>query len=100
MEVNVNKVLRNHCKLLHNRRESGLTKRQELIKLANSLRTDNYYVVSKIEPGQQKIITCVECKKETDLSESVEYGAAVQMFIERDGMCVGCYYKKTGEMVY
>ncbi len=78
----------------------GLTNKQKIIMTANSLRKDECYIVSKIEEGQQRIIICVKCKKETDLSESVEYGAAVAMFKARDGMCVSCYYKLTGNLVY
>ena len=77
-----------------------LTRKQQIIMTANSLRKDNCYIVNRIEEGQQKIIICVECKKETDLSESEEYGAAVRMFKVRDGMCVGCYHKLTGKLVY
>ena len=77
-----------------------LSSKQRIIMEANARRKDDCYVVSKIEEGQQRIITCVECKKDTDLSESVEYGAAVEMFRVRDGMCVGCYRKKTGKLVY
>ena len=61
---------------------------------------DNYYVVSKIKPGQKKIFKCPKCEKEIDLSESVEYGRAVSMFEQRDGMCVGCYYKETGVLLF
>ena len=39
-------------------------------------------------------------ERNVDLSESEEYGAAVAMFKNRDGMCVGCYYKLTGNLVY
>ena len=77
-----------------------LTRRQEMVMGANSLRTDNYYIVSKIEKGQQKIFTCKICRKDIDLTDSVEYGAAVAMFHRRDDMCVGCYYKLTGKLVY
>ena len=69
----------------------GLSNKQKMIMVANSLRKDDYYIVSKIEEGQQKIITCVKCKKETDLSESVEYGEAVKMFAVRNGMCMACH---------
>lgn len=79
---------------------SKLSNKQKIIMGANALRKDNCYIISKIEKGQQKIIVCVKCKKETDLTESVEYGAAVHMFEVRGGMCVGCYYKETGELVY
>jgi len=80
---------------------SKLTNRQKIVKVANAMRTDNHYVVSRIEKGQQKIFKCTgPCGKNFDLSESVEYGAAVAMFEARDGMCVGCYYKKTGVLLY
>jgi len=79
---------------------SRLTNKQEKIMATNSLRKDNYYIVSKREKGQQKIIKCKECKREFDLSESVEYGAAVEMFRARGGLCVGCYHKLTGKLVY
>lgn len=77
-----------------------LTKKQEIIKCANSSRTDNIFIVSKIKPGQQKIFRCLKCNEKFDLSESVEYGLAVEMFKKRDDMCVRCYYKKTGKLVY
>ena len=77
-----------------------LTNKQKMIATANSVRTDNCYIVSKREKGQQKIIVCIDCKKDFDLSESVEYGAAVRMFEVREGRCVGCHYKKTGDLVY
>ncbi|KKK42082.1 hypothetical protein LCGC14_2348870 [marine sediment metagenome] len=77
-----------------------LTRKQEVIKRINSLREDNYYIVSKIEKGQKAIFECSKCKKKFDLSNSVEYGAAVEMFKKRNDMCVGCYYKKTGKLVY
>jgi len=53
-----------------------------------------------MEKGQKKIFKCPKCKKDFDLSKSVEYGAAVEMFKNRGGLCVGCYYKKTGEFLY
>ena len=77
-----------------------LTDKQERIMTANSLRSDNVYIISKIEEGQQRIFKCPECEEEFDLSESVEYGAAVEMFRKRNGMCVGCNFKLTGELVY
>ena len=77
-----------------------LTNKQKMIALANSLRNDSYYIISKREKGQQKIFTCPKCKEDFDLSKSEEYGAAVEMFRVRDGMCVGCYYKWTGKLVY
>lgn len=77
-----------------------LTKKQELIKAINALRKDNTYIISKGEEGQQKIFKCPECNKEFDLSNSLEYGAAVEMFEKRNGMCVGCYYKLTGKLLY
>jgi len=77
-----------------------LTHKQKMITTANSLRQDNYYTISKREKGQQKIFKCSKCKKNFDLSKSEEYEAAVEMFRARDGMCVGCYYKLTGELVY
>lgn len=77
-----------------------LTNKQKIIMAANSLRKDDFYVISKIEKGQQKIFKCKKCKKEFDLSKSEEYGAAVEMFHRRGGMCVGCYYKETGKLVY
>jgi len=80
--------------------KKGLTKNQKIATLANELRKDNYFITNKIEPGQKKIFICPECKKKFDLSKSLEYGAAVEMFEARGGLCVGCYYKKTGELVY
>lgn len=80
--------------------EKKLTKKQRIIKDLNDLRNDNYYIVSKIEKGQQKIFKCKDCNKEFDLSDSEEYGKAVEMFEKRDGKCVGCYYELTGELVY
>lgn len=77
-----------------------LTNKQKMIKDLNALRNDNYYIISKIEKGQQKIFECKECNKKFDLSDSEEYGAAVEMFEKRDDACVGCYYKLTGELVY
>ena len=77
-----------------------LTNKQIMIMTANSSRQDNCYIVSKREKGQQKIFKCPKCKTDFDLSESVEYGAAVEMFRKRDGMCVGCYFKKTGKLIY
>lgn len=82
------------------RMSKELTTKQKLIMGANSLRTDGCYIESRIEEGQQRIIKCVGCQKDTDLSESVEYGAAVAMFKARDGMCVSCYHKLTGKLVY
>jgi len=79
---------------------SKLTRKQKLIKTANRMRTDDCYVVSKIEKGQQKIFTCPKCKEKFDLSKSVEYGEAVAMFESRGGLCVGCYFKKTGDLLY
>lgn len=80
---------------------SKLTSKQRLIKTVNALRNDNYYIKSKIEKGQQKTFKCKgECGKRFDFSESEEYGAAVEMWEARGGMCVGCYYKKTGELLY
>lgn len=78
----------------------GLTNKQKMIKTVNSLRNDGHYIKSKIEKGQQRIFKCTKCKKDFDLSKSEEYGAAVEMFNKRDGMCVGCYFKLTGELVY
>jgi len=77
-----------------------LSNKQKIIKVANSKRKDNLFIVSKIEEGQQKIFICNDCGVERDFSESVEYGAAVSMWNQRGGTCVGCYYKKTGEMLY
>ena len=77
-----------------------LTIRQILIKNVNALRKDNIYIISKREKGQQKIFKCPKCNKDFDLSNSQEYGAAVEMFEKRDGMCVGCYYKLTGKLLY
>ncbi len=77
-----------------------LTSAQKIIGTANSLRNDGYYIVNKRKKGQQKIFTCSKCKKDFDLSDSVEYAAAVRMFRVRDGLCVGCHYKLTGNLVY
>jgi len=77
-----------------------LTNRQILIKNVNTLRKDNTYIISRIEEGQQKIFKCPKCNKDFDLSNSQEYGIAVEMFEKRDGMCVGCYYKATGKLLY
>lgn len=66
----------------------------------NSSRKDGYYIKSKKKKGQQKIFKCATCKKDFDLSDSEEYGAAVVMFEARNGNCVGCYYKLTGKLVY
>lgn len=78
----------------------GLTSKQKAVMAVNSLRTDDYYIKSKREKGQQKIIKCVECKEDFDLSDSEEYGAAVAMFEARNGMCVGCCYKLAGNLVH
>lgn len=77
-----------------------LTNRQILIKNVNASRKDNTYIISKREKGQQKIFKCPKCNKDFDLSNSEEYGLAVEMFEKRDGMCVGCYYKLTGKLLY
>ena len=77
-----------------------LTNRQRLIKNVNASRKDNIYIISKREKGQQRIFKCPKCNKDFDLSNSQEYGAAVEMFEKRDGMCVGCYYKETGKLLY
>lgn len=77
-----------------------LTNRQKLIKDINASRKDNTYIISKREKGQQKIFRCPKCNKDFDLSNSEEYGAAVEMFGKRNGMCVGCYYKLTGKLLY
>lgn len=77
-----------------------LTPKQEMIKTINALRKDNTYIISKREKGQQKIFRCPKCNKDFDLSNSEEYGAAVEMFKKRDGACVGCYYKLTGKLLY
>jgi len=80
---------------------SKLTNKQTVIKDANASRTDNRYIVSKIEKGQQKTFKCKgKCGKRFDLSKSEEYGAAVEMWEARGGMCVGCYYDKTGDLLY
>lgn len=78
----------------------GLTSKQEMVRAVNASRNDGYYIKSRREKGQQRIFKCVTCKKDFDLSESVEYGAAVAMFEARDGNCVSCYRKLTGKLVY
>ena len=77
-----------------------LTSKQKMVMAVNSSRTDSYYIKSKREKGQKRIFKCPTCKKDFDLSDSEEYGAAVAMFEARDGNCVGCYYKLTGDLVY
>ena len=77
-----------------------LSVKQIIIGAANAQRKDSFYIVSKIEKGQQKIFKCLMCKKKFDLSDSEEYGAAVSMFNRRKGLCAGCYYKKTVELLY
>ena len=76
---------------------SKLTNKQ---KIATALSSGNRYIVNKREKGQRRFFKCPKCKKKFDLSKSVEYGAAVEMFEARGDLCVGCYYKKTGEMLY
>lgn len=94
------KVRRDETKQIEGENTSKLTNKQKIIKAANALRKDNRFIVSKIEKGQQKTFKCPECGESFDLSKSVEYGAAVEMFEKRNGMCVGCYYKKTGVLLY
>lgn len=77
-----------------------LTGKQKIILSANASRKDNTYIVSKREEGQLRFITCPVCETKFDLEDSVEYGAAIAMFKARDGLCVGCHYKKTGDLVY
>ena len=77
-----------------------LSNKQKIILTANSVGTDNTFIVSKIEEGQQKIFKCVECGVERDFSDSVEYGSAVHMWNQRGGMCAACYRKKTGILLY
>ncbi len=77
-----------------------LSNKQKILREANAQRTDNFYIVSKIEKGQQKIFKCSECGSKFDFSKSIEYGAAVDMWNQRGNLCVGCYYKKTGELLY
>ncbi len=79
---------------------SELTLKQEIVKAINALREDNTYIISKREKGQKKIFRCPKCNKNFDLSNSQEYGLAVEMFKKRDGKCVGCYHKLTGRLVY
>jgi len=77
-----------------------LTNKQKLIQAANALRTDNTFIISNIEEGQQKIFKCIDCEVEYDFSDSIEYGAAVEMWNRRGGRCISCYYKLTGERLY
>ena len=77
-----------------------LSNKQKIALTANSVRTDDTFIISRIEDKQQKIFKCTECGVERDFSNSVEYGSAVHMWDRREGMCVSCYYKKTGELLY
>jgi len=77
-----------------------LTAKQKLILVANAKRNDNYFIKSTIEERQQKIFKCKKCGKKFDFSESVEYGSAVDMWNQRDGMCVMCYKNETGILLY
>lgn len=80
--------------------KTKLTKKQIIITTANKRRTNNTFIINKVEEGQQTIFVCIDCKEERDFSKSVEYGSAVTMWRERGNRCVTCYRKLTGELLY